>query len=401
MADLVIRDARLYDGTGGPPVDDAVLVAEDGRVTYAGPARGAPPDPAGAAEIDGGGRALIPGLIDAHVHLCFDGIANFAAEAAETTEARAALKAARNARRALEAGITSVRDLGGHFTTVIEVARAQREGIVEGPHIVAAGQALTITGGHGHFAGFGRPVDTADEMVKAVREMVRAGAEAIKVVATGGVLTEGIGAQRSSFSVDQIAAAVNEAHEAGRRVAAHAIGAAGIVAALQAGVDSIEHGCYLTDESIKLLLDGERWLVPTLSAPERILHGGEGVPGYAVEKSREVIGNHVESFRRAAEAGVRVAAGTDAGTPFNVHGGLAHELRLMRDAGMPLPQVLRAATLEAAGLLGLDDAGALEPGRRADCVLLDGDPYGDAGAFSRVELVAQDGRVVVDRRGGF
>lgn len=401
MPDLVIRGAGLHDGGGGPPVEDAVLVARDGRIVYAGHARGAPAPPAGAVEVDGGGRALVPGLVDAHVHLCFDGVVSFMAEAAEMTEASAALKAARNARRALEAGITLVRDLGGHHATVIEVARAQREGIIEGPRIIAAGQALTITGGHGHFGGFGRAVDTADEMVKAVRELVRAGAEAIKVVATGGVLTEGIGAQRSSFTVEQIAAAVNEAHEAGRRVAAHAIGASGIIAALHAGVDSIEHGCYLTDEALKLLLDGERWVVPTLSAPERILHGGEGVPEYAVEKSREVIGAHVESFRRTTEAGVRVAAGTDAGTPFNRHGGLAHELRLMHEAGMPLPQVLRAATAEGAALLGADDAGVLEAGRRADCVLLDGDPMRDVAAFERVALVAQDGRVVVDRRGGF
>lgn len=396
MERLVIRGTRLLDGRGSEPVDDAVLVAEGERISYAGPAAGAPAPGADATVIDAAGRSLAPGLIDCHVHLCFDGVADFAREAAEMNEASAALKAARNARLALEAGITTLRDLGGHKLAMIDVARAQAAGIIEGPRILAAGAALTITGGHGHFLGW--EADSADELVKAVRTLVKAGADWIKIIATGGVLTPGIGAQRSQYSHEQLAAAIAEAHEAGKRVATHAIGAAGILKALRAGVDSVEHGCYLTEEAIKLLVENQAWLVGTLVAPERIMHGGEGVPEYAVRKSEEVSVAHRDSFRRAVEAGVRIASGTDAGTPFNPHGGLWRELRLMHEAGMPPEQLLVAATSEAAALLDLPDVGALEPGKVADLVLLDGDPLEDVGAYERVALVAQAGRVVVDRR---
>ncbi|MBI4728373.1 MAG: amidohydrolase family protein [Acidobacteria bacterium] len=397
MGELVIRGARLLDGLGSAPVEGATLVAEGGTIRFAGPGPAAPPPSAGAVVLDAGGRTLLPGLIDCHVHLCLDGVADFVREATELNLASAALKAARNARLALEAGITAVRDLGGHKRAVIEVARAQRAGTVEGPRILTAAEVLTITGGHAHF--IGREVDTADELVKAVRELVKEGADVIKLMATGGVLTPGIGALRPAFTTEQIAAAVREAHEAGRRVAAHAIGAEGIVAALRAGVDSAEHGCYLTDEALGLLVSSGARLVATLVAPERIAGGGEGIPDYAVRKAREVAGAHRESFRRATEAGARIAAGTDAGTPFNPHGGLWRELALMHDAGMPLDRVLRAVTSEAADLLGLADAGALESGRAADAVLLDGDPLADAGAYGRVALVVQAGRVIVDRRG--
>lgn len=395
--DLYLRGARLIDGTGADPVDDAVLVAGDGLVAYAGPASQAPPPSDDAHVIDAEGRALLPGLIDCHVHLCFDGEPDFEAEA-RAPSGRAALKATRNALRALNAGITTVRDLGGVDDAALDVAWASRAGIIQGPRILSAGRVLTITGGHGHYFGF--EVDSAEELVKGVRALVKRGAGAIKLMATGGVLTSGITAQRSTFTVEQIQVAVAEAHEAGLRVAAHAIGADGIVAALRGGVDSVEHGCYLTDEALKLLDENPSWLVPTLVAPHQICFGGEGVPDHAKRKSEEVIAEHRESFRRAVEAGARIATGTDAGTPFNHHGGLSMELRLMHEAGMPLEQLPVAATAEAARLLGFGDRlGTLEQGKIADFVLLDGDPLTDVSAYEqrKVVLVAQTGRVVVGR----
>ena len=391
MARLVVRAARLLDGRGSPPVSDAALICENGRIVYAGPASAAPEAQPDDAVVDTGDGTLIPGLIDCHVHLCFDGTADFAGEARELNVALAAMKAARNARRALDAGITTVRDLGGHELAMIDVARAQRNGVITGARILTAPAVLTITGGHGHFIGW--EVDTADEAVKAVRKLVKAGADWIKIMSTGGVLTPGIGAQRSAFTVEQLAAVIDEAHEAGIRVATHAIGAEGITRALRAGVDSVEHGCFLTDESLKLMQENGSWLVATLVAPERILHGGEGVPDFARRKSEEVGTAHRESFRRAVDAGVRIASGTDAGTPFNVHGGLWRELALMHDAGMPLDRLLVAATSESAALLGIE-AGVLEAGKLADAVVLDGDPLADVSAYERVDVVVQDGRVV-------
>lgn len=395
MARLVVRAARLLDGRGSPPVPDAALVCDDGRIVYAGPAAGAPRTEPEDNVVDGGDGTLVPGLIDCHVHLCFDGSADFEREARELNVARAALKAAGNARRALDAGITTVRDLGGHELAMIEVARAQRDGVVPGPRILTAPAVLTVTGGHGHFIGW--EVDSSDELVKGVRRLVKAGADWIKIMSTGGVLTPGIGAQRSAFTVEQLEAAIDEAHEAGKRVATHAIGAEGIVRALRAGVDTVEHGCFLTDEALKLLVETGAWLVATLVAPERILHGGEGVPDFALRKSEEVGMVHRESFRKAVEVGARIAAGTDAGTPFNLHGGLWRELALMHDCGMPLDRVLVAATSEAAKLLDIQ-AGALEPGLFADAVLLRGDPLSDVDAYRDVALVVQDGRLVLETR---
>jgi len=395
MARLVVHAARLIDGRGSPPVSEAALVCDEGKIVYAGPAGGAPVAKPDDIRIDSADGTLIPGLIDCHVHLCFDGVADFAGEARAMTPASAALKAARNARRALEAGITTVRDLGGIELVMLEVARAQREGVIFGSRIFSAPAVLTVTGGHGHFIGW--EVDSAEELIKAVRRLIKAGAQWIKIMSTGGVLTPGIGAQRSAYTVDQLASAIDEAHEAGVRVATHAIGAEGIVRALRAGVDSVEHGCYLGDEALKLLAENGAWLVATLVAPERILHGGEGVPDYALQKSEEVGAVHRDSFRRAVDAGVRIAAGTDAGTPFNTHGGLWRELALMHSAGMPLERVLVAATSEAAALLNIQ-AGALEPGLLADAVVLARDPLTDPAAYRDVALVIQDGVVVFDGR---
>lgn len=395
--DLDVRDARLLDGRGGDPVEPATMLCRDGLIVFAGSDADAPSLDAADHVVDAEGRALIPGLIDAHVHLCFDGEPDFEA-AARIDPAKAALKGARNAVRALHAGITSVRDLGGVGRAALDLAWAQREGVIPGPRIIAAGQVLTITGGHGHYIGL--EVDTIDEIVTGVRRLVKAGAGVIKIMATGGVLTAGIGATRSTFTVEQIAAAVGEARAAGLRVAAHAHGAAGILTALRGGVDSIEHCSFLDDESLKLLQEQTAWVVPTLVAPYQITRAGGGVPDYAVRKSLEVIDDHRASIGRAFDGGARIAAGTDAGTPYNHHGGLSLELRLMHEAGMPLDAVFRAATLEATALLGIDEeVGSLEEGKVADFVLLDGDPLDDVRAYEpqRVALVAQGGRVSVGR----
>lgn len=388
---LVIRGARLVDGTGGPPVDDAVLIAVDGRIAYAGPVQGAPD--AGGETVDARGRTLIPGLIDCHVHLCFDASPDFEGFATGLSLEGAREMCARNARRALDAGITTVRDLGGIGSSTIDAARAQRGGEWTGARILTAGEVLTVPGGHVHF--IGHEISTADEMTKAVASLHDAGADLIKVVATGGVLTKGSSAQESAFTQEALDACVAEAHARGMRVAAHAIGAEGIEAALRAGVDSIEHGCFLTDAATDAMIGNPSWLVATLSAPDRISRGGDGVPEHARRKSEEVQVSHRASFGRAVASGARIASGTDAGTPYNTIGKLAYELRLMHECGMPLDRLLQSATTQGAALLGCGDLGTLEAGKIADCVLLDGDPLADVGAYERVSTVVQGGRVVV------
>jgi imidazolonepropionase-like amidohydrolase len=393
---LVVKGARLFDGRGSDPLDDAVLVSQDGRIMYAGSRDGARGFDALPDAVDADGRALIPGLIDCHVHLCFDGSPDFARDAEQMDEAAARERCAESALRALEAGITTVRDLGGIGLTTVDAARAFAMGRLKGARILTAGSVLTVPGGHAHF--IGREISSVDEMVKAIGALDEAGATVIKLIATGGVLTPGIGAQQSAFPPDQLEAAVEEAHRRGMRVAAHAIGTEGIAAAVDAGVDSIEHGCFLTDPVIGEMIGNPTWLVATLSAPDLIAHGGGGVPDYAIAKSNEVMGAHRASFKRAVELGARIATGTDAGTPYNRHGGLSHELMLMHGSGMPLERLLPAATRDSAQLLGLGELGTLEADKIADFVLLDGDPLRDVDAYRHVALVAQSGRVVVDRR---
>lgn len=393
---LIVRGARLIDGSAARPVEDAVLVTEDGRIAYAGPPSGVRGRLRADRVIDAGGRALLPGLIDCHVHLVFDGEhADFAADAEALTPETARARCVESVRRNLEAGVTTVRDLGGIYGATTAVAEEVRAGRVEGSRVLTAADVLTVPGGHVHF--LGREISSAEEMAKAVAGLDEEGARVIKVIATGGVLTPGIGALQSAFSQEELDVCVREAHARGMRVAAHAIGEEGIDAAVAAGVDSIEHGCFLREGTLEAMVSNPTWLVATLSAPERISFGGPGVPDYAREKSEEVRRAHVASFGRAIEAGVRIASGTDAGTPYNPHGNLLHELRLMHEAGLALDHVVRAATDEAAQLLGLGDLGRLERGRIADFVLLDGDPLADVRAYERVALVASAGRIVVDR----
>jgi imidazolonepropionase-like amidohydrolase len=389
MGALVIRNAVLYDGLGSEPVEDATLVAMDGVISFAG--EGTADAPAGADVVDAAGRALLPGLIDCHVHLCLDAGPDFMAEC-RVPEVEAIARAERNARRTLDAGITAVRDLGGVGRASLVVAERRRRGEIAGCEILTAGNVLTVRGGHAHVIGL--EADSAGELVDAVRKLRHEGADLIKIVATGGVLTEGVDAQSPKYTVEEIAAAVGEAHALGMRVSAHAIGVGGVVAALRAGVDSVEHGCFLDDQAVELLRRGTTYLVATLSAPTRILEAGDAVPSYAREKSIEVIEAHYASLRRAAESGARIAAGTDAGTPFNNHGTLAKELKLLHENGLPLERVLVAATSAGADLLGLADAGVLAPGKRADAVLLDADPLASIDAYERVSLVVQAGRIV-------
>ena len=223
---LVIRGARLFDGLGGEPVEDGVVVVQDDRVMYAGRGGSRVAFPEKPLVIDADGRALIPGMIDCHVHLCFNGSGDFAGDADAMTPELAHERCRAAIGAALEGGITTVRDLGGLFRGPLEAARAQRSGAVRGARVITASEVLTSPGGHVHF--MGREITGAAEMTKGVRDLHEEGATVIKVVATGGVLTPGIGAQQSAFPDEVLRACVDEAHRLGLRVAAHAIGAEGI-----------------------------------------------------------------------------------------------------------------------------------------------------------------------------
>jgi imidazolonepropionase-like amidohydrolase len=376
---IYIADVTLFDGVRVRR-RQGVLVEGD-RIAWVGAHARAPRETLAARAVEGAGRTLTPGLVDCHVHLNFDGGADFAAEAAMLDDALGAVKGVANLRKHLAAGVTTVRDLGGLGTC--QLAAAVDAGVVPGPRLIASGRALTITGGHGHNVGFAREVDGPDDARRAVREEIKAGARSIKVVATGGVLTPGIPVSFTAMTTDELVAAVDESHTWGRRVAAHAIGAEGVVRAARAGVDSVEHCNQLTAEGAREMAARGTYRGPTLCAVRGLVDHVETVPAYAGEKALLVHDDSERAMTRAIRAGIRHVVSTDAGTPFNPHGGAGREVGFLVDWGMSPIQALAAATATGAESLGLDDVGRVKSGYVADLALWDGDPLDDPATLTR------------------
>ncbi|HLZ70274.1 MAG TPA: amidohydrolase family protein [Dehalococcoidia bacterium] len=380
---FVITSANIFDAEAGSLRPGLDVRVEDGRIAAIGRAL-----PRAAAEVvDAAGLTLLPGLIDCHVHLAYDGRPGEPLDPVDPV-AVYAWRMANNARATLRAGFTTVRDLGAPHAINCELMRAVEQGMVVGPRIVSAGRMVTMTGGHGW--PIGREADGADEVRKAVREQLKAGARAIKLMASGGVMTPGVDPRSPQLGLEELRAGVEEAHKAGVRTASHAQAAAGIRNAVFAGIDSIEHGIYLEDDVIAEMKRRGTVLVATIAAPHNInlLGEGAGMPPHVLEKSRMVAEAHLDSFRRARRAGLLLASGTDAGTPGNYHGQNAQELRLMVEHGLSAPEAIAAATVTAAALLGLGErTGRLAPGFAADLLLLAGDPLQEIGLLERPEAI--------------
>lgn len=393
---LALRNVRVLDGRGAR-LERMTLLVEDARILAVGPVRSTPV-PRSFTDLDVGGMTVLPGLIDCHVHLCLGGEPDVVAAIQEDAPGLTLLKATRYAQATLAAGFTTVRDLGFRDHGVFALQRAIDADLIPGPRIVASGVAICMTGGHARF--IGREADGPDAVTAAVRAQLAAGAEVIKVIASGGVLTPGTSPDQAQFTVEELRAAVQEAQRAGRRVAAHAHGASGMKQAIEAGVHSIEHATLLDDDAATAMIQRGVYMVPTLSALATTaacpLHGG--VPASAVQKAKQMRARHEASFRAALRRGVRIALGTDAGTPFNYHGENAQELDRMVTLGMSPMEAIVSATSGAAELLGLSDTvGALEPGRQADLLIVDGDPSRRIGVLrdrDRLAGVMQRGRIV-------
>lgn len=400
MATTVLRNGTLLDGTGAAP--RLADVAFDGdRIVAVGPHLG------GDTTIDCAGKLVTPGLIDCHVHFMADG--NFSPSTHGATPfSLNFFQAAERMERTLACGITSVREAGG---ADLGVKEAQEQGLIAGPRMQIAITILSQTGGHAdawevcgaHMPGMldhhpGRPhcvVDGPDEMRVRVREIIRAGADVIKVCTSGGVLSPRDDPQHAHFQAEELDMLVAEAQAAHLFVMAHAQATDGIKNAVRAGIRSIEHGIYLDDEAIQMMLDAGTYLVPTLIAPQGVLDAvdrGVEVPAYALEKAAQVVEVHRMSVSRAIEAGVKLAMGTDAGvTP---HGENLNELPLMESLGMTTSEVWEASTRVAAELMGVEaDVGTVEAGKLADLVVWDGSEIDVANLRSRVDQVIQGGIV--------
>jgi imidazolonepropionase-like amidohydrolase len=389
---LVLSGARIIDGTGAEPVRGRSVVVEKGVITAVVEDARAPR----GNGVDLAGHTLLPGLINCHVHLCFGAEADPVRPMREEPVALTAIKALLRARETALAGVTTVRDLGGREYVELAARRAIQEGLIDGPRIVAAGRPVCMTGGHGHW--LAREADGPDDARKAVREQLKAGADVIKIIATGGVMTPGVEPGSPQLTLEEMRAAIEEARKAGRRTAAHAMAATGISDAIAAGITSIEHGVYLTEEIVAHMRRDGTFLVPTLNAPAAIATGGlaAGIPEYMVRKSEQVVPPHVASFQLAHRAGVRIAAGADSGTPLNFHGSLLPELTLMVKHGMTPLEAIRSATMTAADCLGLGQAlGRVAPGYAADLIAVAGDPAERIEALGDLRLVLVNGRIIL------
>ncbi|MBL9101770.1 MAG: amidohydrolase family protein [Myxococcales bacterium] len=403
---LLLKNARLIDGTGAAPRTGVDVLVEAGRIKQVGQGLAAP---AGVVTLDLGGRTLLPGLIDAHTHLANDPQPSHAEAVVldvTATDADAALRGAANARVTLLAGFTTVRNVGGTFADR-SLRDAIRRGRIPGPRILVANHAIGITGGHCDDTNglrpdiHGRPpdfeegiADGPDAVRRAVRHQIKHGADVIKICATGGVLSQGDGVGAPQLTPDELAAVVDEAVRAERKVAAHAHGTEGIKDAVKAGVHSIEHGSMLDDEAIRLMKKRGTYLVPTVAVGayvEQAAQTGKLSPDSAA-KALAVAPRMRDSLARAYKAGVKIAFGTDAGV-FE-HGTNAREFSALVALGVTPMDAILSATRNAADLLGLSDVGVIKPGNVADLLVVDGDPLADIRALERPALVVHDGVIV-------
>ncbi|MFA9217228.1 MAG: amidohydrolase family protein [Sphingomonadaceae bacterium] len=394
-----IKAAHMLDVRSGALLDNAVVLISGERITAAGSKLAIP---AGATVIDLGNKTLLPGLIDMHTHLTGNPEDSGYSSVAISVP-RATLTGAKNARLTLQAGFTTVRNVGAEGYADIGLRDAINDGDVPGPRIAASGPALGITGGHcddtmhaPEYKSVATGVaDGVDEVMKRVRQNIKYGADVIKVCATGGVLSFGDDPRTSQYSMDEMKTIVTEAHRLGRKVAAHAHGGDGIRVAVLAGVDSIEHGSYIDEEGIKLMKEHKTWLVPTVYLGDWLIDNAEAIklPGPLLDKAKTVLPMARVNISKAIKAGVPVAFGTDSAV--YPHGLNGREFAVLVKLGMTPLQAIRSATVNASELLGWQDkVGSIDAGKFADLIAVDGEPLKDVRTLERVQWVMKGGAVV-------
>jgi len=398
---VVVHAGHVLDVKSGNTLNDQVIVVEGDKIVSVGPASSAKSDP-GAETVNLPNATVLPGLIDSHTHLTFEP-KNLGYESLGISVPREALSGAKNARVTLLAGFTTVRNVGASGYSDIALRDAINDGDIPGPRILASGPALGITGGHCdenllapefHAVGDG-VADGVDAVRHKVREDVKYGSDVIKICATGGVMSKGDDPNASQYTREEMKAIVEEAHRLGRKVAAHAHGAEGVIWASEAGVDSIEHGHLMNDDSIATLKKNGTYVVPTLYLMDwnRENLAKRNAPDFVVRKMKEVSAVGQNNLKKAFAAGVKVAFGTDAAV--YPHGLNAHEFAVYVRLGMTPLQAIQTATVNASDLLGWSSkVGTLESGKFADLIAVDGDPLKDVTTLEKVKFVMKGGEVV-------
>jgi imidazolonepropionase-like amidohydrolase len=402
---VAIHAGHVLDVKSGKLLLDQMIVIDDGKIASVG-ASAETKVPAGATVIELANATVLPGLIDAHTHLTGD--PNFGYEQLGISLPRETLIGAKNARITLQAGFTTVRNVAASGYTDVALRDAINAGDVPGPRMLVSGPPLSITGGHcdnnllpfEYHAISDGVADGIAAVQQKVRQNIKYGSDLIKVCATGGVLSKGDDPQASQFTLEEMKAIVADAHRLGRKVAAHAHGAQGILWASQAGVDSIEHGSYIDDAGIAEMKKNGTYLVPTLYLGDWFLANAEKnhVPDFYLVKAKAVMPIARQNIAHAFASGVKVAFGTDASV--YPHGLNAHEFAVMVKLGLTPLQAIQAATVNAADLLGWSGkVGSLEPGAWADIVAVEGDPLKDVTTLERVKFVMKGGEVVRNEYG--
>lgn len=401
-ADTALQCEKLFDSRSGRMLGAHTIVVRDGKISEVKAGR---IDVAGARRIDLSGHTCTPGWTDLHVHLGSQSSPRSYEEGFRLDDTDFALRGVNFARKTLMAGFTSVRDLGGEVAP--HLRDAINQGLIEGPRIWAAGKSIATTGGHAdptngmnsalaHLVGPPGPtegvINSVEDARQAVRQRYKEGSDVIKITATGGVLSYARSGDAPQFTVEEVRSVVETAKDYGYRVAAHAHGAEGMKRAVLGGVTSIEHGTYMNDEIMALMKQKGTWYVPTIAAG-RFVADKAKIDGYFPEvvrpKAARIGALIQDTAGRAYRGGVKIAFGTDSGV--GPHGDNAREFLLMVEAGIPAAYALQSATVHAADVLGVDDQGTIEPGKRADIVAMPGDPLADISVVMNVDFVMKDG----------
>ena len=389
MNKLVIHAKIMIDGISDTPKKDQLITIEDDKITSIEDYHKTENE---VIEVN----TITPGFFNCHVHILYP--VGFDSKK-EFSLMEKIFYAQKHCKEYLQSGVTFIRVVGTQENYDLQIKEAIQNKVIQGPHMYCAGKMICMTGGHGWQEGI--EADGKDACLKAVRTQLKAGADLIKMMATGGVMTKGVEPGNAQFSVDEMKIMVEEAHKAGRKTATHAQGLQGIKNALYAGVDSIEHGCFLDDECLELMKEQNTFLVPTLCAPQCIIDKGveNGVAKYAVDKTLKVKDAHVESVKKAYDKGIQIALGTDAGTPFNYHSNTAYEMELLSKLNISNMDILKIATYNSARCVGVEkDYGSIEVGKQADIVCLNENPLDDISNVRKINRVIQSGKIVVENK---
>ena len=394
---FILTNATIIDGNGEISEDQFVVI-ENTKIKEIGNSKKLPAT-LSVQQFDLSGHSILPGIIDCHVHFCIDSGSNPGEQVASDSDTMLTLRMAKNARKTLEAGVTTVREQGAKNHIDFSFRRAVNEGVCSSPRLILSGQPICMTGGHGWQ--FGREADGPSEVRRAAREQIKAGADSVKLIATGGIITKGTEISSPQLSEEELRAGVEEAQRAGKLTSAHAQGTEGIKNATRAGISSVEHAYFLDDEGIDLMLKHDTYLIPTSAAVKIVVEKGTeaGIPDWAVRKASSALESHIQSFKKAWDAGVKMAMGTDAGMPYNYHGDNLQELKAMVELGLNPMEAIIMATKHGAEFLGLSEIiGTVETGKNADLLVVKGNPLEDINVLTNhknIAYVIKGGEIVV------